>query len=62
MKEISRERKLEVAQYYVLGYPYSDIENRFLSTAPTATASTAPTMSSAVLHKPTVPLPMVRRR
>ena len=27
MKEISRARKLEVAQYYILGYPYSDIEN-----------------------------------
>jgi chromosome segregation ATPase len=28
MKEISRTKKLEVAQYYILGYPYSDIENR----------------------------------
>ncbi|MCJ7575906.1 MAG: hypothetical protein MUO80_04410 [Dehalococcoidia bacterium] len=28
MREISRARKLEVAQYYILGYPYSDIENR----------------------------------
>jgi len=28
MKEISREKKLEVAQYYILGCPYSDIENR----------------------------------
>ncbi len=29
MKEISRAKKLEVAQYYILlGYPYSDIENR----------------------------------
>jgi DNA repair exonuclease SbcCD ATPase subunit len=28
MKEISRVKKLEVAQYYILGYPYSDIENR----------------------------------
>jgi chromosome segregation ATPase len=28
MKEISRAKKLEVAQYYILGYPYADIENR----------------------------------
>jgi len=28
MKEISRVKKLEVAQCYILGYPYSDIENR----------------------------------
>ena len=28
MREISRAKKLEVAQYYILGYPYSDIENR----------------------------------
>jgi chromosome segregation ATPase len=28
MKEIPRTKKLEVAQYYILGYPYSDIENR----------------------------------
>jgi chromosome segregation ATPase len=28
MREISRPKKLEVAQYYILGYPYSDIENR----------------------------------
>jgi DNA repair exonuclease SbcCD ATPase subunit len=28
MKEIPREKKLEVAQYCILGYPYSDIENR----------------------------------
>jgi hypothetical protein len=28
MKEISRAKKLEVAQYYILGYLYSDIENR----------------------------------
>jgi chromosome segregation ATPase len=28
MKEISRTKKLEVAQYYILGYPYGDIENR----------------------------------
>ena len=28
MKEISRAKKLEVAHYYILGYPYSDIENR----------------------------------
>ncbi len=28
MKEISRAKRLEVAQYYILGYPYSDIENR----------------------------------
>jgi transposase-like protein len=28
MKEISRAKKLEVAQYYILGYPYNDIENR----------------------------------
>jgi chromosome segregation ATPase len=28
MKEISRTKKLEVAQYYILGYPYSDIENK----------------------------------
>jgi len=27
MKEISRAKKLEVAQYYILGYPYSAIEN-----------------------------------
>jgi len=28
MKEISRAKKLEVAQYYILGHLYSDIENR----------------------------------
>jgi len=28
MREISRANKLEVAEYYILGYPYSDIENR----------------------------------
>ena len=28
MKEISRAKKLEVAQYYIIGYPYSDIEDR----------------------------------
>ena len=28
MREISRAKKLEVAQYYILGHPYSDIENR----------------------------------
>ena len=28
MKGIPRTRKLEVVQYYILGYPYSDIENR----------------------------------
>ena len=28
MREISRAKKLEIAQYYILGYPYSDIENR----------------------------------
>jgi hypothetical protein len=28
MKEIPRTKKLEVAQYYIPGYPYSDIENR----------------------------------
>lgn len=28
MKEISRGKKLEVAQCYILGYPYTDIENR----------------------------------
>jgi len=28
MKEISRAKKIEVAQYYILGYPYGDIENR----------------------------------
>jgi len=28
MREISRARKLEVAHYYILGHPYSDIENR----------------------------------
>jgi len=28
MKEIPRTKKLEVAQYYILGYPYNDIENR----------------------------------
>jgi len=28
MKEISRTKKSEVAHYYILGYPYSDIENR----------------------------------
>jgi len=28
MKEITRAKKLEVAQYYILGYLYSDIENR----------------------------------
>ena len=28
MKEIPRAKKLEVAQYYILGYPYGDIENR----------------------------------
>jgi len=27
MREISRAKKLEVAQYYILGYPYRDIEN-----------------------------------
>lgn len=27
MREISRATKLEVAQYCILGYPYSDIEN-----------------------------------
>jgi len=28
MREISRAKKLEIAQFYILGYPYSDIENR----------------------------------
>jgi len=28
MREISRAKKVEVAEYYILGYPYSDIENR----------------------------------
>jgi uncharacterized coiled-coil DUF342 family protein len=28
MRELSRTKKLEVAQYYILGYPYSDIEKR----------------------------------
>lgn len=28
MREISRAKKLEIAQDYILGYPYSDIENR----------------------------------
>jgi DNA-binding MarR family transcriptional regulator len=28
MREISRAKNLEVAQYYILGYTYSDIENR----------------------------------
>jgi len=28
MEEISRIKKLEVAQYYILVYPYSDRENR----------------------------------
>ncbi len=28
MREISRAKKLEVAHYYVLGHPYTDIENR----------------------------------
>jgi len=28
MREISRPKKLEVAQYYILGYPYGDIENK----------------------------------
>jgi len=28
MREMSRAKKPEVAQYYILGYPHSDIENR----------------------------------
>ena len=28
MREISRMKKLEVAQYYILGFPYSETENR----------------------------------
>jgi hypothetical protein len=28
IREISRAKKLEIAQYYILGYPYGDIENR----------------------------------